>query len=159
MRPLVAPLAAAALAGTAASTNAATGEGQAAPSGSATVRRLLAIRQASNGERSALLGDRWLRVGDRYTAPEGDTEVTAIGVHHIELLQGKLRSTYQLLAPLLPPQWPVLPAASAGSPPPASRFKTPPAHPAAPSTAPSTAPSPAPSPASPAATATRTERP
>ena len=77
------------------------------------LRRLLAIREDHPGARAALFGDRWLRAGDRYTAAEGETLVLSIGAHHIELEQGKVRSTHHLLAPLLPPQWPTQPARAA----------------------------------------------
>lgn len=83
------------------------------------MRRLLAIRQDSSGERSALFGDRWLRAGDRYTAQQGSTLVLAVGSNHIELEQDKVKTTHHLLAPLLPPQWPALPAAKAPAPAPA----------------------------------------
>jgi hypothetical protein len=110
MRPLIAPAAAA---------SAAEGTPAVPTSGAAPepqVRRLLAIREENSGARAALFGDRWLRAGDRFTAPEGETLVLAVGAHHIELERGKLRSTHHLLAPLLPPQWPALPAgAAAGS--------------------------------------------
>ena len=104
MRPLAAPASAA---------SAAQGA-PALPAGAALpeplLRRLLAIREDNSGARAALFGDRWLRAGDRYTAAEGETLVLAIGAHYIELEQGKVHSTYHLLAPLLPPQWPTQPA-------------------------------------------------
>ncbi len=107
MRPLSAPASAASAADGAA----------ALPAGAAVpepvLRRLLAIREDNTGARAALFGDRWLRAGDRYTAAEGETLVLSIGAHHIELEQGKVRSTYHLLAPLLPPQWPTQPARAA----------------------------------------------
>ena len=107
MRPLIAPAAAA---------SAAEGTPAALTSGAAPepqVRRLLAIREENSGARAALFGDRWLRAGDHFTAPEGETLVLAVGAHHIELERGKLRSTHHLLAPLLPPQWPTLPVGAA----------------------------------------------
>jgi len=107
MRPLAAPAAAA----SAAEGTPALPESAAAPE--PRVRRLLAIREDNSGARAALFGDRWLRAGDRYTAPEGETLVLAIGAHHIELEHNKVRSTHHLLAPLLPPQWPTQPARSA----------------------------------------------
>ena len=74
------------------------------------VYRLLAIRQNNNGERVALFGDRWLRVGDSFAAPEGHTRVLAIGNTHVEWERDRVRSTQYLLMPLLPAQWPVQPA-------------------------------------------------
>lgn len=109
MRPLLAPPAQAPTA-SATGAGADTGLANAAPT-APVVRQLQAIRQNSSGERAALFGDRWLRVGDQYTSPDGDTVVRAIGAHHVELAQGKLTYTHHLLAPLLPPQWPVRPAA------------------------------------------------
>lgn len=108
MRPLVSPGAAAAASASpagAANTGSTLGSDAAAPA----VRRLLAIRQDSGGERSALFGDRWLRAGDLYSAPQGATLVLAVGSNHIELEQDKVKTIHHLLAPLLPPQWPTLP--------------------------------------------------
>ena len=122
MRPLLAaagPAGAASAAGSAALQSGAS---------SPAVRKLLAIRQDNSGERSALLGDRWLRSGDRYAAPQGEVLVVAVGSNHIELEQDKVRSTHHLLVPLLPPQWPTLPAAKP-APPPAPVLTTPPATP------------------------------
>ncbi len=88
-------------------------DAQATDGATTRVRKLLAIRQEISGERAALWGDRWLRAGDRYTAPEGETVVLAIGSNHIELEQGKVKSTQYLLVPLLPPQWPLMQATGA----------------------------------------------
>ena len=107
MRPLSAP----------ASTASAAESAAALPAGAAmqepVLRRLLAIREDNAGARAALFGDRWLRAGDRYTTAEGETLVLAIGAHHVEVEQGKVRSTHHLLAPLLPPQWPTQPGRAA----------------------------------------------
>ena len=109
MRPLLAP---AASAGAASAAGTVAAPAMTPLSGTATTgeRRLLAIRQDSSGERTALFGDRWLRAGDRYAAPQGETLVRAVGSNHIELEQDKVRTTHHLLAPLLPTQWPTLPA-------------------------------------------------
>ncbi len=111
------------------------------------VRRLLAIREENTGKRAALFGDRWLRAGDRYTSPDGETLVLAIGANHVELEQNKVRSTHHLLAPLLPPQWPTLPARPAAGKPGSTASGS------------QHTPPPAPSAAPPVATAPRTERP
>ncbi len=132
------PLAATAQAASAASTGAVLATALPASTTTAGVRKLLAIRQDNTGERAALFGDRWLRVGDRYAAPQGEMLVVAVGSNHVELEQDKLRTTHHLLVPLLPPQWPTLPAAK----------PAPLAAPGAPSTPPS----------APAASAPRSER-
>lgn len=141
MRPLAAA-AASAQAASAASSGATPVSALPSVDSTAGVRKLLAIRQDNTGERAALFGDRWLRAGDRYAAPQGEMLVLAVGSNHIELEQDKVRSTHHLLAPLLPPQWPTLPPAKP-----------------APRPAPGLTPPPATPPTATAASALRTERP
>lgn len=72
---------------------------------------LVAIREDSDGRRRALLGERWLGIGDRV---EGLT-VATIAPHHVELVHGKARQVLRLLTPLQPPSEPA--AATADAPP------------------------------------------
>lgn len=66
--------------------------------------RLIAIRQDSRGQRQALIGERWVAVGDRVD----DHVVAAIGANQVDLVDrtkpagqaGKTRSTLHLLPPL-----------------------------------------------------------
>ena len=66
--------------------------------------RLIAIRQDSRGQRQALIGERWVAVGDRLD----DRIVAAIGANQVDLVDrshtagpaGKTRSTLHLLPPL-----------------------------------------------------------
>lgn len=107
MRPLATALPAAALAasGAALAADAAASSPPSGVAAGAPARGLLAIRSDSLGQRLALFGDRWLRVGDRFAAADGETTVLAIGPNQVELVQGKLRHTHYLLPPLLPGQW------------------------------------------------------
>ena len=79
----------------------------AVPPGSAAAPpagRLIAIRQDSRGQRQALIGERWVAVGDRL----GESVVAAIGANQVDLVDrtklagtpGKNRSTLNLLPPL-----------------------------------------------------------
>ncbi|MEN9630125.1 MAG: hypothetical protein RJA10_3353 [Pseudomonadota bacterium] len=58
--------------------------------------RLVAIRQDSQGRMQALIGERWVGVGDTLA----HTSVTAIAPNQVELSNGKSRSTLHLLPPL-----------------------------------------------------------
>lgn len=58
--------------------------------------RLVAIRQDSRGQRQALIGERWVAVGDKLDG----TTVAAIGPNQVDLKSGKSRSTLHLLPPL-----------------------------------------------------------
>lgn len=58
--------------------------------------RLVAIRQDSQGRMQALIGERWLGVGDTIE----HAAVTAIAPNQVELKIGKTRSTLHLLPPL-----------------------------------------------------------
>ena len=106
MRPLQPPpLAAPGLAASAADLSAPAGT--TSPTPATPSRTLQAIRSDSQGQHLALFGDRWLRVGDRFTATDGETsvQVLAIGPNQVDVQQGRLRHTYFLLPPLLPGQW------------------------------------------------------
>ncbi len=101
-------------------TNANGGAEKAPPS-----HRLTAIRQSSEGLRTALFGQRWLQVGDMLSLPDGDTRVVKIGTHQVDLVRNRVASTIYLLPPLQPSQpMPVTtPATNALS---ATPFGTPP---------------------------------
>ncbi len=64
--------------------------------GARPLGRLVAIRQDSRGQRQALIGERWVAVGDKLD----DTTVAAIGPNQVDLKSGKNRSTLHLLPPL-----------------------------------------------------------
>jgi hypothetical protein len=61
--------------------------------------RLIAIRQDSGQRWQALLGDRWLKVGDRYE----NFTVGAIDANSVQLADGRQRRTLHLLPPLWRP--------------------------------------------------------
>jgi hypothetical protein len=58
--------------------------------------RLVAIRQDSQGRQQALIGERWVSVGDTLD----HATVTAIAPNQVDLKSGKTRSTLHLLPPL-----------------------------------------------------------
>lgn len=58
--------------------------------------RLIAIRQDSQGRWQALIGERWVGVGD----PLDHATVAAIAPNQVDLKIGKTRSTLHLLPPL-----------------------------------------------------------
>lgn len=58
--------------------------------------RLIAIRQDSQGRQQALIGERWVSVGDTLD----HATVTAIAPNQVDLKIGKARSTLHLLPPL-----------------------------------------------------------
>ena len=58
--------------------------------------RLIAIRQDSQGRMQALIGERWVGVGDTLD----HAAVTAIAPNQVDLKIGKARSTLHLLPPL-----------------------------------------------------------
>ncbi len=60
------------------------------------LERLVAIRQDSQGRMQALIGERWVGVGDTL----GAVSVMAIGNNQVDLKTGKVRSTVHLLPPL-----------------------------------------------------------
>lgn len=60
------------------------------------LERLIAIRQDSQGRMQALIGERWVGVGDTL----GAVSVMAIGNNQVDLKTGKVRSTVHLLPPL-----------------------------------------------------------
>lgn len=64
--------------------------------------RLVAIRQDSQGRMQALIGDRWVGVGDTL----GTVNVVAILANQVDLKAGKTRSTVHLLPPLQPSKEP-----------------------------------------------------
>jgi hypothetical protein len=61
--------------------------------------RLIAIRQDSSSRWQALVGERWLRVGDKL---DGYT-VAAIDANAVQLSEGRQRKTLHLLPPLWRP--------------------------------------------------------
>lgn len=58
--------------------------------------RLIAIRQDSQGRQQALIGERWVSVGDTLD----QATVVAIAPNQVDLRVGKTRSTIHLLPPL-----------------------------------------------------------
>lgn len=74
---------------------------RAAPLGTAGVAPLVAIRQDSSGQRLALLGTQWLKVGERFSDATGSFTVLGIAEHHIEIQRGQERRKAYLLPPLL----------------------------------------------------------
>ena len=69
----------------------------AAPAPAPAAPELVAIRQDSNGRRQALIGERWLAVGDRL----GTASVAAIGSSAVDLVSAGRRETLRLLPPLV----------------------------------------------------------
>ena len=67
-----------------------------APSAARALERLVAIRQDSRGQRQALIGERWVGVGDKLD----EHTVAAIGPNQVDLKSGKARATLHLLPPL-----------------------------------------------------------
>lgn len=67
-----------------------------APGVARALERLVAIRQDSHGQRQALIGERWVGVGDKLD----EHTVAAIGPNQVDLKSGKARATLHLLPPL-----------------------------------------------------------
>lgn len=67
-----------------------------APGAQRALERLVAIRQDSRGQRQALIGERWVSVGDKLD----EHTVAAIGPNQVDLKSGKARATLHLLPPL-----------------------------------------------------------
>jgi hypothetical protein len=63
---------------------------------------LVAIREDSDGRRQALIGESWLKPGEKFTDAQGPGTLVFIGTHHVETQRGPLRSRTDLLPPLQP---------------------------------------------------------
>jgi hypothetical protein len=63
---------------------------------------LVAIREDSEGRRQALIGEAWLKPGDRFTDALGPGTLAFIGPQHVETLRGRERTRTDLLPPLQP---------------------------------------------------------
>jgi hypothetical protein len=81
-------------------------------------QRLIAIRQDSSSRWQALVGERWLRVGDKL---DGYT-VAAIDANAVQLSEGRQRKTLHLL----PPLWRPGPGEAPPAPPPPGLAQSPP---------------------------------
>ncbi len=72
-----------------------------APLAAPSVAPLVAIRVDSTGQRQALLGAQWLKIGERFTDASGTLTVLGISEHHIDIQRGQDRRKAYLLPPLL----------------------------------------------------------
>ena len=67
------------------------------PANARPAGELLAIRIDSQGRHQALIGERWVAVGDRIE----HSTVSAMDASTVEFTRGKVRATVHLLAPLV----------------------------------------------------------
>lgn len=96
MRPLAAPAAAASAAPVV----------PVAPPGSREPQpiqtdRLVAIRRDADGRYQALIGERWLRLGDKVGGRAGNATVRALDATSVTLVQGRQQLVLHVLPPLL----------------------------------------------------------
>ena len=92
------PLPTAASASAAAASNTITTTPRLAVPSAPVLGRLVAIRQDSQGRRQALIGERWVSVGDRL---EGQAVVSSIDANAVVVHNGKSRTELFLLPPLI----------------------------------------------------------